>query len=456
MHHVPRPSRRALGASLSAGVAAALLVGIGLAPGDATAARRSARVAEVAPPVSVAIASPADGARLKGTVRVAATASARTGVARVEFRVHGVLRSTDRTSPYLFADGWRTTATTNGTHTVSATAYDRNGRKSRDINTVTVANPVAPAPVITPAPALDPAPAPEPVADPSPAPDPAPAPPPSAPAPPPTVPDPPPTVPDPPPAVPDPPTVTASVFLSPSGNDANGCSASAPCRTLDRGYHAAAPGAVVQLAAGSYPGGQITFDNSKVGASGRVVLSPAPGAAVTVSGELFVRAQHVELRDMAMAGGWQTDIAAADVVMRNLDAKHLFINSSQGVSVIGGRVGPGVDYHPQIQSSTTTPPRNILVDGVTFHDWTISDPSVHTECLQIGAGDGVTIRNSRFINCAATGNMHITHFGDSPRTRNVTIENNFFSTTINGYYAVQAYAVQTSCSATTRPPRVSW
>jgi hypothetical protein len=54
----------------------------------------------------------------------------------------------------------------------------------------------------------------------------------------------------------------------------------------------------------------------------------------------------------------------------------------------------------------------------------------------------VTIRNSRFINCAATGNMHITHFGDSPRTRNVTIENNFFSTTINGYYAVQAYAVQ--------------
>ena len=67
----------------------------------------------------------------------------------------------------------------------------------------------------------------------------------------------------------------------------------------------------------------------------------------------------------------------------------------------------------------------------------------HTECLQIGGGDRITVRNSRFINCEATGNLHITHYGDpSPRTRNVTIENNFFSTTINGYYAIQAYAVQ--------------
>ena len=70
-----------------------------------------------------------------------------------------------------------------------------------------------------------------------------------------------------------------SVFLSPAGNDGSNCSAAAPCRTLDRGYHAAAPGAVVQLAAGSYPGGNITSDASKSAATSRVVLAPAPGAA---------------------------------------------------------------------------------------------------------------------------------------------------------------------------------
>ncbi len=103
----------------------------------------------------------------------------------------------------------------------------------------------------------------------------------------------------------------------------------------------------MQLAAGSYPGGQITFDNSKTGAAGQVVLSPAPGASVTVAGELLIGAQHLELRDMALANGWQTDANAADVVMRNLDSKHFFVNSSQQISIIGGRVGPG--------QSTTTP-----------------------------------------------------------------------------------------------------
>ncbi len=198
---------------------------------------------------------------------------------------------------------------------------------------------------------------------------------------------------------------------------------------------------MVQLAAGSYPGGTISDDPSKAGALGRVVMAPAPGAAVTVADELRVSARHLELRDMVLANGWQTEAGASDVLMRNLDTKHLFINSSQQVSVIGGRVGPGQDYHPQIQSSTTTPPRDILVDGVTFHDWSASNSSVHTECLQIGSGERITVRNSRFINCHATGNMHITHYGDAPRTRDVTIENNFFSSTVNGFYAVQAYAV---------------
>ena len=236
-----------------------------------------------------------------------------------------------------------------------------------------------------------------------------------------------------------------SVFLSPAGNDASNCSAAAPCRTLDRGYHAAAPGAVVQLAAGTYPGGSITYDGAKSGAGSRVVLAPAPGAGVAIADELLISAEHLEFRDMAMPGGWQTDANATDVTMRNIDSKHLFINSSQQISVIGGRVGPTapVNYHPQIAASTTTPPRDILIDGVTFHDWRIAVAGQHTECLQIGGGDRITVRNSRFINCEATGNLHITHYGDpSPRTRNVTIENNFFSTTIGGYFSIQAYAVQ--------------
>ena len=377
-------------------------------------------------------------------MRVAASASAKSGVARVEFRVNGVLRWTSRSAPYVLngQDGtWKTAALANGRHTLTATAYDRRGHSARDINTVTIANPAPPAPAPDPPEGSVPAPAPPPAAEPVPEPSP-PAP---APAPADPLPAPPPASPPAPEPPASPPPVTPSVFLSPSGDDGASCSAAAPCRSLDRGYHVAAPGALVQLAAGSYPGGAITRDASKADATTRVVLAPAPGASVTVPDELMIGARHLELRDMALTGGWQTDANATDVVMRNIDARHLFINSSQQVSVIGGRVGPAgpVNYHPQIDASTATPPRDILIDGVTFHDWRVAVPGQHTECLQIGGGDRITVRNSRFINCEATGNLHITHYGDpSPRTRNVTIENNFFSTTVNGYYAIQAYAVQ--------------
>ena len=439
MERIPRRVRQALGVSLALASTAALLGAMSV---DAGAARTSTHANESTAPVGVSIVTPVDGARVRGAVRVAASASAKAGVARVEFRVDGILRWTSRSTPFVLnGEGgtWKTAALANGRHTLTATAYDRRGRSARDINIVTVANQALPAPAPPPAPApvLAPPPAAEPVPGSTPPPgapapaDPVPAPPPAS-----------PPMPDPPAS---PPHVTPSVFLSPSGDDGANCSAAAPCRSLDRGYHAAAAGALVQLAAGSYPGGAITGDAAKADAATRVVLAPEPGASVVVAGELKIGARHLELRDMALPGGWQTDANATDVVMRNLDARHLFINSSQQVAVIGGRVGPTgpVNYHPQIAALTTTPPRDILIDGVTFHDWRVAVPGQHTECLQIGGGDRVTVRNSRFINCEATGNLHITHYGDpSPRTRNVTIENNFFSTTINGYYAIQAYAVQ--------------
>jgi hypothetical protein len=60
--------------------------------------------------------------------------------------------------------------------------------------------------------------------------------------------------------------------------------------------------------------------------------------------------------------------------------------------------------------------------------------------LQIGAGDGITIRNSRFRNCDVM-DMHVSWYGDAPMTKNVTLENNFFAAaTDGGFYAVEAKA----------------
>jgi hypothetical protein len=219
----------------------------------------------------------------------------------------------------------------------------------------------------------------------------------------------------------------------------NACGRGDACASFAHAYEVARAGQVVEVAAGGYAQQSLAADPAK-GAE-TVVFRPADGASVALLG-LDVAARHVEVRDMTV-GSTTTFATAEDVVLRNLELRGgFFILSSQRVSVLGGSVGPGVDYHPMIAAAdgSTTPPRDILVDGVDFHDWTRSGSGVHTECLQIGAGDRVVVRNSRFRNCDVM-DLHITWYGAAPMTSNVTIENNFFSAaTGGGSFAIQANA----------------
>lgn len=88
---------------------------------------------------TASVTSPAAGATVSGSVVVSASASDDRGVARVEFYLDGVLKSTSVSAPYSWT--WDTTAAGNGSHTLSATAYDATGNAgtSAPVN-VTVSN----------------------------------------------------------------------------------------------------------------------------------------------------------------------------------------------------------------------------------------------------------------------------------------------------------------------------
>jgi chitodextrinase len=235
----------------------------------------------------------------------------------------------------------------------------------------------------------------------------------------------------------------ASVYLSAGGSDSNPCTQSAPCRSFDRGYRVAQPGWVVEVAGGTYPGQTLSADSSKSSLTD-VVFRPAAGATVVVSGEVTVSARHLEFRDMRF-GGWKTVLGADDVTFRNVQSANMFIWSSSNVNVIGGEIGPGTgaDYDSNISTAagSSTPPTNILLDGVWFHDWwRPAGTDYHTECLQVGSGVNVTIRNSRFERCA-THDIFIRSWGGLNGSyhplKNWVIENNFFGETLDGFYAIQ-------------------
>jgi hypothetical protein len=144
---------------------------------------------------------------------------------------------------------------------------------------------------------------------------------------------------------------------------------------------------------------------------------------------------------MRFAGGWYAKPGSSDVTFRAIRTKDLFITSASNIRVIGGAVGPGrgEDYDSQIKSASAgaRPPTNILIDRVFFHDWfRPAGSGDHTECLQIGSGVNVTIRRSRFKNCA-THDVFIRSWGRGFPLRRFRIENNFFGETLDGYYSLK-------------------
>lgn len=89
-------------------------------------------------PPLVDLTTPAVGATLSGKVNVTATATDESGIAKVEFYVDSVLKSTATTSPYAYS--WDTATISDGSHTVLAKAFDKTGITGTDSATVTVKN----------------------------------------------------------------------------------------------------------------------------------------------------------------------------------------------------------------------------------------------------------------------------------------------------------------------------
>jgi hypothetical protein len=232
------------------------------------------------------------------------------------------------------------------------------------------------------------------------------------------------------------------LYLSPAGSDAGRCGRSAPCASFDRAYALARPGAIVNVDGGTY---REQIISARTGRSQPNVIFRPTGSQKVLVAALKVFASHLEVRSMAL-NDLELPRDAHHLVFRNVRNRGVFTQGASNITFIGGEVTCTVcDYHSHLDDGGAPdyrPPRDIVFDGVYFHDWR-SIAGEHVECLQILAGDRITIRNSVFRNCGtadngrgATANLHIAWLGNGPMTRNILIENNFF------YPSGNAYAIQ--------------
>jgi RTX calcium-binding nonapeptide repeat (4 copies) len=242
--------------------------------------------------------------------------------------------------------------------------------------------------------------------------------------------------------VPESPLPPPSVFVSTTGSDGGPCSATAPCQSFDRAYHVAAPGQVVQVAAGSYPE-QIMNADSSHGSGGNVTFVPAPGAAVSVNwirlGRNYVDQSPGNIEFRRINGDGFISRRGSGISFVNSSMETFNVDGTSNVSIRGGSVGPLVGENPAIATWKGDPqdvvPTNILIDRVLFHDMVMKTPTDHMECLHIMDATNLTIRNSHFARCDTFGlNVGIDKYG----LHNVLIENNVIETS-RSRFGTQAY-----------------
>jgi hypothetical protein len=125
--------------------------------------------------LAIVTQSPTNAQTVSGSIVWQVSVSGSTPT-RVDFSIDGSVRWSQASAPYVYGGAGAyldTTTLSNGTHTLSATAYGARGVKSATKVTVTVAN-FTPEPEPAPQPESEPAPQPEPAPAPAPAPEPAP------------------------------------------------------------------------------------------------------------------------------------------------------------------------------------------------------------------------------------------------------------------------------------------
>ena len=249
----------------------------------------------------------------------------------------------------------------------------------------------------------------------------------------------------------------ASVFVAPNGSDSRSCrSPSAACASFQRAYRVARPGQRVEVAGGTYPAQRLTAITGRRGpnvvfaptARQRVVLG---GLGLGLAGDGSQGPSYLTLRGFRLSykgsppgarnqQGIAVEPGSKHIRLENLDAGSVNVWLADDVTIAGGDYGPcdaiaGSDN--VCGNSRLDVSSNVTVDGALFHDYrfdstcfSVDGADCHWECMYVNGGRNITIRNSKFRDCAIY-NIFATLSGPEAARlghRNLRIENNWFDT----------------------------
>jgi hypothetical protein len=184
-------------------------------------------------------------------------------------------------------------------------------------------------------------------------------------------------------------------YITTSGSDSAACTQAAPCKTFSGVYAKSTSGDVVEVAAGTYPAQGTINAPMADGGTKTITFHGATGAKVR---QLISGASNITFDGLDLdAGGVKTAGAVFET------------NGAHDVTFKNGRIGNVVDEKGALLGGQVSAASlNVVIDNVEFHDVSIVDQTVHSECIYSQA-PGLTVKNSRFGGvCGSTGAIFLT------------------------------------------------
>jgi chitodextrinase len=218
-----------------------------------------------------------------------------------------------------------------------------------------------------------------------------------------------------------------------------------PGQSWNTAYQQAQCGDTIGLAAGTHPSQTIVEKTGLNACANPVTFQPVQGAAVTVSGRIFLGSAggyatngpaNLVLRGFSYTDSIQIWSDARNILVDGVNGGGFLVQGANGVTVRDSDFGPCNSSPPgqcervfilDGRGAGESPTTDILFENNRIHDFVISAPGDHHECMFTTGGTNVTIRGNRFWNChtyaIATGGRSYSDYD------NWIIENNWFGRT---------------------------
>lgn len=179
------------------------------------------------------------------------------------------------------------------------------------------------------------------------------------------------------------------------------CSVKAPCGSIGAAFARASSGQVIEMAAGRYGQQDVEARPESALFSEAVIVRPAPGATVEVSG-MEVFAQHLKVTGLYASGSLFIRPGAHHSGFEDMvtDGGTILVTAADNVVVRGNRVVPETDSDGiQIKGLHGVNPHNLLVEGNVVGPARRGPGRGHVDCIQLLGGEDVIIRGNVTFQC---------------------------------------------------------